>query len=245
MSPPLTLLVALRCEATRLRRGEVLDLRDGSAQGSMLLRRDELAGVVEIRAWLVRTKPVTRRAAGYATIAGARVAHAPVWSVIVDRERTATHRGLEVLFKSFRADPAIPARERANLYRLDCAQEVPILWLNADHEVLAPVLASEGTRGTRARIRDATFDRIVSSVRAQLLLRAATHAATEGPIYAWETAVLDDELPRLFPDVAATDRLQRLKETMSDPADLLARFDDASQAHERTADVLRKLVEDA
>lgn len=244
-SPPLGLLVTLRCETTRVRRGQVFAFTEETATGSMRLRRDELAGTAELMAWVVRTKPTGRRHAGYAQGAGLRVAQSSAWLVEIDRAAPSGAHGFEVLFRSFAGDPAIPARERGNLYRLDSAQLVPVLWLNADHTEVAAMLATEGTRGARARLRDVTFERILAAVRVQLVLRAAVHAAADGPVYPWETLVLDDALERLYPAVATTDRLARMRDELADPAEIVARLDDVFQAQERTAEVLRKLLEDS
>lgn len=242
--PPLALLVALRCPGTRLRRGEVIPIVASEARGVIRLRRDELVDAAELHAWLVRTKPHAKRAPGHATAAGARVAHAATWTVLVDRERAPSTRGLDVKFKSFATDPAIPTAERANLWRLDAALDEPVLWLNLDHGPIAELLRAEGTRGQRARQRDVVFDRIIATVRAQLLLRAATHLATES-VYAWERAVIDDALPKLYPHLPADERLERLRIDASDPADLLARLDDVTQASEHTAAAVLKLLEES
>ncbi len=244
-APPLAVLVALRCEATRLRRGEVFALVDDACSDVLRVRRDELHGTAELVAWVVRTKSGGRRVAGYASDAGLRVAQAPPWSLEVDRPAPTAGRGFEVLFKSFAQDAAIPPRERANLYRLDAAQAVPVLWLNADHGEIADLLRAEGTRGARARLRDVAFERIVSAVRLQLILRAAAHLTAGEAVYPWETTVLDEALARLYPKVAATDRLARMRDELTDPAELVSRLDDATQAHEHTADALRKAIEDA
>jgi hypothetical protein len=242
--PPVAVLVGLRCEATRLRRGEVLTIAEHRARGTFVVRRDELAGTAEIHAWLVRTRPHLRRAAGFALAAGARLAHAPGWTLVLDRERSTTARGLDVQFKSFAADASIPVDERGNLYRLDSAQDEPILWLNLDHARIAEVLRSDGTRGRVARQRDVVFDRIIAGVRMQLVMRAALHACADGPVYAWERAVLADILPRLYPQVPAADRLARLGADVVEPADLIGRLDDVLQAGERTAHAVSALLED-
>lgn len=244
-APPLALLVALRCDATRLRRGEVFPFVEDGCSAGLRVRRAELHGVAELVAWVVRTKASARRVPGFATEAGLRVAQAPPWSLEVDRPAQPSGRGFEVLFKSFAQDAAIPTRERANLYRLDAAQPVPVLWLNADHAEIADLLRAEGTRGTRARLRDVAFERIVSAVRLQLVLRAATHITAGEAVYPWEQPLLDEVLARLYPAVAATDRIARMRDELTDPAELVARLDDAGQAHEHTAAALRKAIEDA
>jgi len=163
--PPVALLVALRCEATRLRRGEVLSIVDHRARGTLRVRREELAGTAEVHAWLVRTRPHVRKAPGFALAAGARLAQASSWTLMIDRERPKAARGLDVQFKSFAADHSIATDERSNLYRLDSATDEPILWLNLDHAKIAEILRSDGTRGRLARQRDVVYDRISVAVR--------------------------------------------------------------------------------
>lgn len=243
---PLALLLALRSEATRLRRGVVIPFVGGAASGTLGLRHDELGGApAEIHGFLVRTKPLARRTAGFAHAAGARVAHAPPWTLAVEPTRPPAARGLDVRFKSFTADASIPTREKANLYQLDCAQDAPVLWLNADVAQIAEVLRSEGTRGQRARLRDVMFDRIVTAVRIQLVMRAAVDAHDDGPVYAWQKDVLEDALARLYPHLQPEERRERLRRDMLDPAELVRRIDDDAQAREKTSDALRKLLEES
>lgn len=200
--PPVHVLVAVRCDRTRLRRGIELAPhaeKQGLLEGVISLQRDELRGHAELVAYLVRSEHCARSVPGFAEVKGARLASARQWEVRVDTKPLGVGQYLNIRFNSFKDDPRMQA---GNLYWLDAERENPTLWLNSDETNLAEVLDSRGTRGGRARVRDVVFDMIAMGVWTQLFMRAALNAqAEDGPSgYEWEENVLRLLLPEMFPD---------------------------------------------
>jgi hypothetical protein len=199
---PVHVLVAVRCDRTRLRRGiELVPHADkqGLLEGIISLQRDDLRGHAELVPYLVRSENCARSAPGFAVVKGARLASAGPWEVRVDTKPLGAGQYLNIRFNSFKGDPRMQA---GNLYWLDAEHENPTLWLNSDETSLAEVLASRGTRGGRARIRDVVFAMITMGVWTQLFMRAASNAQLEDGHagYEWEENVLRLFLPEMFPE---------------------------------------------
>jgi hypothetical protein len=242
--PPVALAIVLRCEATRVRRGTMVPL--DAARSTIAIAKDDLFGVAELVPFLVRTRAAERPQAGFAEAAGARLAGGRPWLLRTDLERLPSGQHLDVQFKPFSEDVAIPAHERGALWRLDAAQDAPVLWLNSDHDEIAALLAQEGTRGRRSSLRDILFDRISISVWTQLFLRAALDVTSvdEAP-YGWEEGVLDALLPQLYPHASTREgRLDRLRQEIDDIPDLLARLDAVLQVRDEAIAHITRMVED-
>jgi len=247
----LELLVVIRCGPTFLRVGERVPLTSADqaavVKHSMSVRRDALRGTAEIQAFLVRRTPAAETTVrGRAASRGARVADSRVWELLVDRRRERRGEHLEVRYRKFSSDEALPAHDRRNVYALDLDQDDPILWINADHERIAGILDSKGNTGRQARLREVFFDQIAHSVWTQLFLRAArSWAQNEELVYPWEESVLEVLLRDVYPEVkSASDRLDRLADDWSDATVLLRRLDAGLQRRHDLAGHLLKLVEE-
>ncbi|MBL8949922.1 MAG: hypothetical protein JNK82_04035 [Myxococcaceae bacterium] len=236
----LSVVVALRCDETRLRRGErlVLPRNANGLLHRVTLRRDELVGSVELSAVLVRDQQAEREVSGFASLAGARLAAAWAWELRVDRKRALSGVYLDVRYRSFRDDPIIAEWERGNLYRLEADGEAPILWLNSDHAAIASVLDAKGQVGSRAHQRDTVYDVMVPMVWAQLFVHAATELWRQGEVaLPWQDAVLDA--------VCALLEVERGQLERDELPTLLAALDRALQAKHHVAAHLLKLLEGA
>ncbi len=248
--PPLAVLVALRCDRTRLRRrvGR-LDWAQGRAGRfafGLDLDRAELADKVELDAFLIRARPLEHQAPGVATRVGARLATARAWVLQVDPAPQQSGNYLEVQYRSFVDDPGVPLSQHAALYRLELEREDPILYLNADHEHVRVVLDNKGTRGRRVRARELLYERIEAGVWTQLLIHASARIAEDGELaYAWERAILDQWLARLYPhetdDAARCDALRRDYQQLPR---LLTEIDAVIQVHGELAQIATKLVDE-
>jgi hypothetical protein len=215
---------ALRCTPTRLRRTHrVLSapLQDRLQNGSFDLGADECMGVVDIVPYLIRASAVTA-APGYAHQRGARLASARAWQVRVLPAPPAAGRFLDVRYRSFKGDPGFIAA-RSNVYRLDCDQDAPVLWINADHDKIAAVLDDRGSTGRKARLREVFYDLIAHSVWMQLFMRAAADVRElDEATYAWQDGVLRQLLPGIFPAVRSHgERLSSLRTLIADDVGLL------------------------
>ena len=240
--PPGKGLISLRCEATRWRRAVACN-PDGTAK--VVLRRADVWGTVELKPLWIRT--LTRDPIpGYAHVAGAKLAEGRAWSVRVDRQRDAAGRFLDTRYQRFSEDVEL-AVHADTLFRLQLGDQ-PILWINADHERVQRALDDRGTRGPRARVRDAVFDLIAQSVWTQLFVQAATDlAAGEGLVWGWEHSVLRELLPSLSTKRTHAARMEALEERLSrdELPDVLVELASVLQRRHQLAQHLTKLAEEA
>lgn len=239
-NPPAQALVVIRCEATRSRFSVRCDAQ-GKAQVS--LQRANVWGTVELRPVWVRTR-ARPPATGFAHELGARVAEGRAWSVRVDRQRDAAGRFLDTRWQKF-SDDAELVRHRDTLFRLQIGDQ-PVLWINADHEDVRRVLDDRGTRGPRARTRDAVFDLVAQSVWTQLFVQAASDLALgDGLVWGWEHSVLRELLPSLIPNARThAARLDSLIERLEreELPDLVVELASVLQSRHRLAEHLSKLI---
>ncbi|MCA9701156.1 MAG: hypothetical protein KC431_26785 [Myxococcales bacterium] len=231
--PPLAVVVALRCDQTHLR--QRVCLRDWQAHDPepivLELVRADLAGQVELSAFLIRTRPLEDAGAGVAAAVGVRLASARPYYLQIDEP--AVHQGnyLDVQYRSFAVDPTLAAEQRSALYRLDLEREDPVLYLNTDYEPVRIILDGKGTHGARARTRDLLFERIEAGIWTQLLLQVSARLVEDGDLaYPWEQGLLEQWLPRLYPEAVDDDaRKAQLELEYRRLPSLLARLDLAMQ----------------
>ena len=248
---PCALLLVVRCAATRMRRAQRIASapRGGEPiEAALVLDRDECQGQLELLPFLVR-ETAAAPAPGYAIRPGERLASARPWQLRMHAMAPVRGKFLDVRYRSFKED-AILAAHQDNVYRLECDQEEPVLWINADHDKIAAVLDDRATTGRKARLRDVYFDLIAQGVWSQLFTRAASdldaadHAAESR--YGWQDGVLREVLPFMFP--LATTYEARVHELMrlraDDVALLLERLDAALQAKGQLAGHLSTLAEE-
>jgi hypothetical protein len=250
--PPVALLALVECKASRCRQRVALtatapgDLR---FSGRVELVRDELWGAAELSFFLVRTAPSKVAAgSGWAVDLGARLASGRGWEVRIDPAAPVRGEYLDVREEDFAqvGPPQFPQPDA--LYQLDCESELVILWLNSAKTRLAPAWHAEGTVGRLARLRDALFDRIYGAVWLRLFVRAAQELVRGGePAYPWQTAVLQQWLPRLYPehrehDARVTALCDELEE--GELSAVLGRLDLLIQDENQAAHLFQKLVEE-
>lgn len=246
---PLRLLLTVRSPATRLRLGFVVadtPLKSGSYRHELKLSRTDIAGPVEITAFLVCTKPVAALTTGYAAHPGGRVASSRPWQLLVESRAVAPGNFLDVRYRSFKED-ALLKQFQTNLYRLECDQEAPVLWVNADQEKIAAILGERGTVGRRARMRELFYDVISYGVWTQLFTRTARHLSDGELVYEWEEAVLHELLPFLYPQKRDHASRVRALTDLLDYGDwplVMERLDAALQAKCESSVHMAKLIEE-
>jgi hypothetical protein len=216
-SPPVAGLITLRCDKTHLRERVCLrpwaEADAGRFRTTLTLARDDLAAVVSLDAFLVRSTAAIEPVPGVASQLGTRLASARPLLLVIDEPPIHSGNYLDIQYRSFAHDPTLPASRQAALYRLELEREDPILYLNSDHERVRAALDSKGTTGRRARMRDLVFERVAVGVWSQLIVRAAARLVEDGElVYAWEQAVLEQWLPRLYPDQIDDDAQRRCLE---------------------------------
>lgn len=246
--PPVAVLVAWRCVRTYLRRRVArLDWAQGDAgrfELALELDRDELADRVEVDAFLLRSRAESQPTPGFAARVGARLVTARPWILQIDEPVRRSGNYLDIQYRSFARELAIAPHHRTALYRLELEREDPILYLNADHEQVRAVLDNKGTRGRRARTRELLFERIESGVWTQMLVHSSARLAQDGELaYPWEQAILDQWLPRLYPDlVDDAARREALARDHRRLPQLLVEIDAALQAHGELGSIATKLA---
>jgi hypothetical protein len=238
-------LVIVRSPSTFYRSAVRVSMRHAHAKVSLVLERDQLAGLAELEAVVVRTTDAEH--GEHASARGVRIADSRTWQLRIDRVQEPRGEYLDIRYHSFSKEPTVPTRDHGNLYLLRLEQETPELWINADHERIATVLDSKGTVGRHARLREVAFDQVAHGVWTQLFVRAARdYVANEETSYAWQDAVLDLLLRDVFPELrSVAERRDRLAELWGELPLLLARLDAALQRRAGASAHLGKLIEDA
>lgn len=244
---PIRLLLAARCPDTRLRVGHTIadgGLGPGTFPASMQLRRADLSGTMELVAYLVRAENAKVPAPGLAASQGARLASARPWEIRIDRKRASAGHYLDIRYQRFSLEESIPKCDRSNLYRLECDQETPVLWINSDHQAIAGIMEVAGSVGRHARLREVLYDQIAPSIWTQLFFRSAYHIVDAGEaVYDWEEGVLSELLKHMYPEVGDEQRLDKLRNEYADLSAVLKRLDDALQRKNDLCGHMDRLIE--
>lgn len=246
-APPGELVLAVRCDATRLRGSErvgTAPLEGGVHPFRITIRRADVVGAVELVPALCRSR--AGATLGFATEAGSRLATGRPWTVRVDAAPEPSGKFLETRYRRFSEDEGLRPLAHC-LYHLELT-ELPKLWINSDHAKITPVLDDQGTRGPRARTREVVFDLIAQSVWTQLFVHVATDlGASDELVYDWEHAVLRELLPELCTERSHEARLARFRAELArgELPSLLSRLDAALQRRSALAEHVTKLIEDA
>lgn len=240
---PGALWIAVRCDETRLREGALVappPLAAGRYELTVTVRAERVFGAVELAPYLVRASDRARAADGFASSRGARLASGRGWELRTEPAKPPSGKHLDVRYASFSEERAL-ARHAGDVYHLEVEAELPILWLNRDHEAVAAVLDDKGTTGRRARLREVAFDLVSGPVWTQLFFAAASHVDEEGASrHEWEESVLRELLPRVVPARDHKSRVLELSRMLreGEHVALLSRLDHALQ---RRLDLARHL----
>ena len=200
-----------------------LELDERSWTGTVKLARHRWFGRVDLEAVVVLDRDI-EPVAGCAFVAGSVVARSEPVGVVFDALRdSAQGRTLAVEWVSFRDGSEWLRSHADQLFALQ-PTDPPILWLNTDVPGSYALLSARGTRGPRARIRDAVFVQIAHQVWTSLLAVAFTRlgdiAAASGAVSepadlladlsGWYREALEEWLTGLYvgdPIETAVDRL--------------------------------------
>lgn len=236
-------VVALRCDDTRWRFGVRVPVAKSRecTPAQVKLERSMVAGIVELQAYLVADGGSLKQELQK----GFRVAAGRPWELRVDRTRELSGVYLDVRYRSFKNDPAIPEVFRANVWQLDLETDAPILWLNSDHQELVSVLDARGHVGARAVARDVAFDTFVPQVWTQLFVRAAITWAKLGEAGAgWQDAVLDAVARMVFPASDTAAARSRIEAELADGElpEVVSRLQATLQVEQDAARHLLRLV---
>jgi len=236
-SPPLAVVVVLRCRTTHLRRGVEAIASDAPSDSTedglqsyvarIAVDRQDVRDTVELLPFLVRRRDARAPEARYARAAGARIASGWGWKIVVDASPRGRSRHIDVRYTSFSDSDWEMLREAADtLYLLEADLNQPV------------------------RLRDLAFDRIAVSVWMQLFLHAARDVDEDGEtMFEWGRGVLENWLPDLMPDTHDAElRVERLREARDDASELAAllqRLDTLLQRRDHAVRHLVRMLEEA
>lgn len=250
--PPLDVQVVYRSTESR-KRSALSVSGDGIHEGTLTLRRRDWRGAVEIQAILVRTRDGDGLPGGFASARGSLLAWSPPRSVLFDEPPQPPGGQLRVQWEDFGRSPSRWRREHADdLFALDTTGDLPVVFLNSRISQAYAILQSPGTRGPRARIRDATYSMIVHQVWSSLLAIALAELARNmdlleedrldpeerlGHIPGWQQSIVRDWSNYLYPDRDPGSALEDLVLAAGDPSkvrDVMSRLPNAIQSRLRT-----------
>jgi hypothetical protein len=242
--PPTELRIAVRSIPSRQRTSVRLEPTEDRNRftGRLELPKRDYYGDVRLEPSLVRVGPGTE--AGYAQHIGAQLAFGDPIVVQVDEPPVPPGDYLEIEFEDFLSSGNSNRRKHPELlYMLDTDRETPKLWLNSRVEDFQQVMHHDAPRGRLRRVRDATFDTIVSQVWTSLASiafsalaikvaeRRSEEDSDEDPMDAlpeWEQRVIALWAPGLYPSGTKEEALERVKaaarhpETFAELHELLA-----------------------
>jgi hypothetical protein len=156
----------------------------------------EFTGRFDLTAYIVRDTGCPA-VDGYAHLAGSVLAEVPLAALWFDEPSAPTGTGIETRWVDFREDDSLPD---GNLFALRL-EERPVILLNSGIPAAYAVLASKGTHGAAARIRDAVFAQIIHQVWSSLLGHCFLDVLRVGPedpdtalerLNSWEAQVVED-----------------------------------------------------
>lgn len=235
-----SLVVLARGVASRRR--EIIARRSVGAGGEFEfdISRNDHCGRLDLLAAVVRNNG-RREVDGFADSAGAILAQTDLPSLWFDEPRAPTGSAIEITWVDFTKDGTLPDK---NMFALRL-NERPLILLNSGIPFAYTILASKGTHGAAARIRDAIFAQIVHQVWTSLLaqcfmsvLRVGQEepATTLERVSEWESQVLTDWAPGFYPSESDANAAVNvlIEELLTSGSTLLV---------ERVADVIQTRME--
>ena len=182
------------------------------------IRRSEVAGVVELRAFLLRTA-AQGVDTDLATEKGARLAWSREWRLQVEPPEHRAGPGLQTTWEEFRNSSSRWRREHPELiFHLDTAPDPPILFLNSGIDPdLQAVLNEEAPRGKQAAARDLVFAAVALSVWSSLAGEAERALPSEGLVEpGWKRNVLQKIAEVVSPGLSEEEALESLTAELRD-----------------------------
>lgn len=256
--PPVEIVLTIRNLEGRQRRR--VPVKGRQRKFELSLERHHWVGEVELRAFLLRTKDMASTALDADERLGAEQGIVLSWSeptiILLDEAETSPPgRALHVEWIRFETtDHLRPFAD--HLFVLE-ADDPPKLLLNSGISGLYSTLEAKGTRGAKARIRDAVYMQIGHQVWSSLLASAITHFGIlmqEGgavgleDLDSWHGHVLRDWAPEMFPAGNADDALPAVIDAIENGQTeelLVSRLPTAIQRRLRSWNAFAGLARDA
>jgi hypothetical protein len=218
--PPARLLLVVRSASSRLRRGVDLTRVDTDKYvGETDLRCSDISGFLEASVFLIRSaaRGSTR---SFATHTGAILAESPSLVIELEEPRFPPGGHLDVAFENFATstNPVRRAHPR-QLFAIDTEGDAPKIWLNEGVRQLAAVLTTRARRGSIRRVRDATYETIVTQAWTSLIGTAFGNLAVAlghdveyqealESLEEWQRSTLTFWAPKLYPGLDDSEAMQ-------------------------------------
>jgi hypothetical protein len=221
-------VVTLTCQPTKFRNALRLQrASDGHWRGVATVQRQDLKGILLVKAHLIRATRLSRAGAtNYATEEGAIVAIAPVVALHLDIGPKSGSDSIPIVWEDF-ANSLDPWRRghAADVFYLDPYGLEPVLHLNSRYSELRDLLDSKSRKGPEAALRDMTACMIGQTAWSQLIHASLaaiswdeSSNAGSAPMEGWRGVVLKTCLPRMYPDEPDLEHaLNRAGLDLSDP----------------------------
>lgn len=223
------LVVSLQCPSTKLRLAVVLELvGEGRWRGVVDITRESVKSSVRIQPRLVRKTTLPGAESGESRVArnrGEILADGRDLLIAVDPKPSSENQGPAIIWEDFRQSPNPWRKEHASdIFHLEPYGAKPRLYLNRRYTKLKAALHSRGSRGTDAILRHLASGMIAQAVWIQLFTAAVggvvydvDSGSVEAPQEPWKTDILQNFLPRLFPETAEAERIARARKALDSP----------------------------
>lgn len=244
---PVALVVTLHSIASRRREAVRLERTGDSWALELDIPKAELAQEVRVEPRLIRTTP--GHDSDFAEHVGAILATGEGVAIEIDESHVPAGGYLDIRFENFQESGNILRSQNPDLlFTLDTDRETPVLWLNEGIEHFKKVALTKAPRGANLRVRDATFDTVVSQVWTSLVSLAIGRVGVEAnrlrdaddgsdpldSLSEWEQRVINFWAPQLY-DGTRPEAIAALVEAAAAPALLPELYDKLSVAVQRQA----------
>lgn len=246
-APDAKLVLAVDFPDTHHRYGKDLDdapLDTGSFPFEVTFGRDVGYGTVTLTPYVMLADDLSVSTPLYATYAGQRVADGRSARILFDDLGQDRGGMMNVEFKPF-SETSVPDE---NLYHLDrTSGDLPEVWINEDHKLVADVLDSGGNSGFRPFLRKSLAPWIAMDIKVQLVEWAIIGARDGDFDEPWQERILDDFGEPLY-DATSADNPADLNELYrgelgDDPHFLLNEIEKTIQQDAEIAAPLTKFIE--
>lgn len=254
------LMLRLVSVPSRIRRSVMAPPGVAQHDFELTLPLHELRGDVTIDVVVVLTRDIEAED-GAATAVGSVIGESACWTLVVDPIEPPPGRSIRIEWKSFKAieNGDLPDED---LFAMRMEGD-PVILLNRDIDNAYEILESKGTRGAKARIRDAIFHQVLHQCWTSMIATAwsqfvevCAEESIDGlevldELVGWQRTVILDWAPFLVYEANgdSTQVLTKLTDLARDSAAaaqvLVTRVPGAIQARFRTVRSFEGLVKDA
>lgn len=215
-----SLIVLVTCSATKLRHGVRLHATaNGTWSGDASIQRNDVRGSVSFKAQLVRATGIpVDDLSPFATKVGSIIAIANELTLFVDHvPSSSVYSSVAISWEDFSNSEHPWRREHHNdVFHLDPYIAEPRLFLNSRHPQLRGMIESSAKKGPDAALRELIAVMIAQPVLLQLAMVSLLGIETDEDSQSvqaptgWRGDMLENLLPRLYPELAADDeRVER------------------------------------